>query len=67
MSRDNATIVRRFVDEVITEGNIEAAAQYVWGMAIDRLEDGRIKDTRIIMDTFGLLGQLGVLPPPATP
>jgi steroid delta-isomerase-like uncharacterized protein len=141
MSQDNATIVRRFVDEVITQGNIEAAAQYVWedvieqvplpgqgpgleglkdilramragfpdivfsiqeqvaerdkvasrfewtgthrgdflgipatgrtvrvwGMVIDRLEDGRIKDTRILMDTFGLLGQLGVLPPPATP
>ena len=141
MSQDNATIVRRFVDEVITQGNIEAAAQYVWedvieqvplpgqgpgldglkdilramragfpdivfsiqeqvaerdkvasrfewtgthrgeflgipatgrtvrvwGIVIDRLEDGRIKDTRIIMDTFGLLGQLGVLPSPATP
>ncbi len=141
MSQDNATIVRRFVDEVITQGNIEAAAQYVWedvieqvplpgqgpgleglkdilramragfpdivfsiqeqvaerdkvasrfewtgthkgeflgipatgrtvrvwGMVIDRLQDGRIKDTRILMDTFGLLGQLGVLPPPATP
>jgi steroid delta-isomerase-like uncharacterized protein len=141
MSRDNATIVRRFVDEVITQGNIEAAAQYVWedvieqvplpgqgrgldglkdilramrtgfpdivfsieeqvaerdkvasrfewtgthngeflgipatgrtvrvwGIVMDRLEDGRIKDTRIIMDTFGLLGQLGVLPSPATP
>jgi steroid delta-isomerase-like uncharacterized protein len=141
MSRDNATIVRRFVDEVITQGNIEAAAQYVWedvieqvplpgqgpgldglkdilramragfpdivfsiqeqvaerdkvasrfewtgthrgeflgipatgrtvrvwGIVIDRLEDGRIKDTRIIMDTFGLLGQLGVLPSPAAP
>jgi steroid delta-isomerase-like uncharacterized protein len=141
MSRDNATIVRRFVDEVITQGNIEAAEQYVWedvieqvplpgqgpgldglkdilramragfpdivfsiqeqvaerdkvasrfewtgthrgeflgipatgrtvrvwGIVIDRLEDGRIKDTRIIMDTFGLLGQLGVLPSPATP
>jgi len=141
MSRDNATIVRRFVDEVITQGNIEAAGQYVWedvieqvplpgqgpgldglkgilramragfpdivfsieeqvaerdkvasrfewtgthrgeflgipatgravrvwGMVIDRLEDGRIKDTRIIMDTFGLLGQLGALPSPATP
>jgi steroid delta-isomerase-like uncharacterized protein len=141
MSRDNATIVRRFVDEVITQGNIEAAAQYVWedvieqvplpgqgpgldglkdilramragfpdivfsiqeqvaerdkvasrfewtgthrgeflgipatgrtvrvwGIVIDRLEDARIKDTRIIMDTFGLLGQLGVLPSPATP
>jgi steroid delta-isomerase-like uncharacterized protein len=140
MSRDNATIVRRFVDEVITQGNIEAAAQYVWedvieqvplpgqgpgldglkdilramragfpdivfsiqeqvaerdkvasrfewhgthrgeflgipatgrtvrvwGIVIDRLEDARIKDTRLIMDTVGLLGQLGVLPFPAT-
>jgi steroid delta-isomerase-like uncharacterized protein len=141
MSQDNATIVRRFVDEVITKGNIDAAAQYVWedvieqiplpgqgpgldglkdilramragfpdivfsileqvaedekvasrfewtgthrgeflgipatgrtvrvwGMVIDRLEDGRIKDTRILMDTFGLLGQIGVLPSPAAP
>jgi len=32
------------------------------GIVIDRLEDGRIKDTRIIMDTMGMLGQLGVLP-----
>jgi steroid delta-isomerase-like uncharacterized protein len=141
MSRDNATIVRRFVDEVITQGNIQAAAQYVWedvieqvplpgqgpgldglkdilramraafpdivfsieeqvaerdkvasrfewngthrgeflgipatgrtvrvwGIVIDRLEDGRIKDTRILMDTVGLVGQLGVLPSPSTP
>ena len=141
MAQDNASIVRGFVDEVISNGNIEAAAEYcwedimeqvplpgqgpgldglkdilramragfpdivfsiqeqvaerdkvasrfewtgthkgeflgipatgravrVWGMVIDRLEDGRIKDTRILMDTFGLLGQLGVLPPPATP
>ena len=141
MARDNAEIVRNFVDEVITRGNIEAAAQYVWedvveqvplpgqgpgldglkdilramragfpdivfsiqeqiadqdkvasrfewtgthrgeflgipatgrpvrvwGIVIDRLEDGRIKDTRIIMDTVGLLGQLGVLPPPTKP
>ena len=136
MVRDNAAIVRRFVDEVITKGNIEAAGEYfwedmveqvpmpgqgpglsglqdairamragfpdivfsiveqivekdkvasrfewagthrgeflgipatgrpvrVWGMVIDRLEDGRIKDTRIIMDTLGMMGQLGVLP-----
>jgi steroid delta-isomerase-like uncharacterized protein len=141
MAQDNATIIRNFADEVITQGNIEAAAQYVWedvieqvplpgqgpgldglkdilramragfpdivfsileqiaeddkvasrfewtgthhgeflgipatgrpvrvwGMVIDRLEDGRIKDTRIIMDTLGMMAQLGVLPPPATP
>ena len=36
----------------------------VWGMVIDRLEQGRIKDTRIIMDTLGLMTQLGVFPPP---
>jgi steroid delta-isomerase-like uncharacterized protein len=141
MAQDNAAIVRGFVEEVITRGNIEAAAQYVWqdvveqvplpgqgpgleglkdiiramragfpdivfsiqeqiaeddkvasrfewtgthsgeflgipatgravrvwGVVIDRLEDGRIKDTRIIMDTFGMMAQLGVLPSPATP
>lgn len=140
MVQDNAAVVRRFVDEVITHGNIEAAAEFVWedvveqvplpgqgpgldglkdilralrtgfpdivfsiqeqivegdkvvsrfewtgthkgdflgipatgrpvrvwGIVIDRLEGGRIKDTRIIMDTLGMMGQLGVLPGPAT-
>jgi steroid delta-isomerase-like uncharacterized protein len=36
----------------------------VWGVDIDRLEEGRIKDTRIIMDTLGLMMQLGVFPSP---
>lgn len=36
----------------------------VWGMVIDRLEGGKIKDTRIIMDTLGLMMQLGVVPAP---
>ena len=36
----------------------------VWGIVIDRFEGGKIKDTRIIMDTLGLMMQLGVLPPP---
>ena len=141
MAQENATIVRRFVDEVITQGKIEAAGEYVWedvveqvplpgqgpgleglkdilramragfpdivfsiheqitegdkvasrfewtgthrgeflgvpatgravrvwGIVIDRLEDGRIKDTRILMDALGLMGQLGVLPSPAAP
>jgi steroid delta-isomerase-like uncharacterized protein len=136
MAKDNAAIVRGFVDEVITKGNIDAAGKYfwedmveqvpmpgqgpglsglqdairmmrtgfpdivfsiqeqitegdkvasrfewtgthrgeflgipatgrpvrVWGIVMDRLEDGRIKDTRILMDTMGMLGQLGVLP-----
>jgi steroid delta-isomerase-like uncharacterized protein len=136
---DNSATVRRFVDEVITKGNMEIANQFVWedmveqvpfpgqgpgleglkdvlrgmrtafpdldfpileqvsegdkvvsrfewtgthkatflgvpatgrsvrvwGIVIDRLEDGRIKDTRILMDIFGLMMQLGVLGPPA--
>lgn len=140
---DNAEIVRRFVDVVITRGNIDAAGEFawedvveqvplpgqgpgleglkdilralragfpdivfaiheqisegdkvasrfewtgthqgeflgipatgrpvrVWGIVIDRLVEGRdgqpkIKETRIIMDTFGLMIQLGVVPPP---
>jgi predicted ester cyclase len=141
MAQDNAAIVRGFADEVITKGNIEAAAEYVWenvveqvplpgqgpgldglkgiiramrrgfpdvvfsiqeqitegdkvasrfewtgthkgeflgipatgrpvrvwGMVIDRLGDGRIKDTRLIMDTLGLMVQLGVVSLPAAP
>ena len=138
MAQDNATIVRRFVDEVITQGDIDSAAQFVcedvveqvpfpgqgpgleglkdvlrgmraafpdlvfsiheqiaegdkvasrfewtgthkgtflgvpatgrpvrvWGIVIDRLQAGRIQDTRIIMDIFGLMMQLGAIPPP---
>jgi len=31
----------------------------VWGMVIDRLENGRITHTRILMDTLGLMNQIG--------
>jgi len=34
-------------------------------MVIDRFEAGKIKDTRIIMDTLGLMMQIGAVPPPA--
>jgi steroid delta-isomerase-like uncharacterized protein len=138
LMQDNPTVVRRFVEEVINQGRMESAAQFVhedvveqvplpgqgpgleglkdvlrqmrtafpdlhfslteqiaegervasrfewtgthkqpfmgvpatgrqvrvWGVVIDRLEGGRIKDTRIIMDTLGLMMQLGVFPPP---
>ena len=137
-TEDNAAVVRRFVEEVITQGDIDSAARFVWedvveqvplpgqglglaglkdilrgmrsafpdlnfaikeqvaqgdkvasrfewmgthlgqflgvpatgrqvrvwGIVIDRLEDGRIKDTRIIMDTLGLMMQMGAFPPP---
>ena len=36
----------------------------VWGVVIDRLEGGKIKETRIIMDALGLMMQLGVFPAP---
>ena len=36
----------------------------VWGIVIDRLDNGRIKDTRISMDTLGLTTQLGALASP---
>jgi steroid delta-isomerase-like uncharacterized protein len=139
LTQDNAAIVRRFVDEVITQGKIDSAGEFVcedvveqvplpgqgpgleglkdilralrtafpdivfsiheqisegdkvasrfewagahraefmgipatgrqvrvWGIVIDRLVAGRIKDTRIIMDTLGLMMQLGALPPSA--
>ena len=35
----------------------------VWGMVIDRFQDGKIKETRILMDALGLMMQLGVFPP----
>lgn len=37
----------------------------IWGMVIDRFVGGKIKDTRILMDSLGLMMQLGVFPPPA--
>jgi steroid delta-isomerase-like uncharacterized protein len=42
-------------------------AVHVWGIVIDRLEAGRIKDTRIIMDMLGLMTQLGVISQEITP
>jgi steroid delta-isomerase-like uncharacterized protein len=36
----------------------------VWGMVIDRVQEGRIKESRIIMDTLGLMIQLGVVSAP---
>ena len=34
----------------------------VWGMAIDRVVDGRIKESRFLMDALGLMAQLGKAP-----
>ena len=37
----------------------------VKGVVIDRLVNFRMADSRILMDTFGMMIQLGVIPPPA--
>jgi hypothetical protein len=34
-------------------------------VVIDRLVNGRMTDSRILMDTFGMMMQLGIIPPPA--
>ena len=34
----------------------------VWGVVIDVVRDGRMVESRIIMDTLGLMQQLGVIP-----
>jgi steroid delta-isomerase-like uncharacterized protein len=36
----------------------------VWGVVIDVVRDGLFSESRIIMDTIGLLQQLGVMPKP---
>ena len=38
----------------------------VKGMVIDRLVAGKMADSRILMDTLGMMQQLGALPGPAT-
>jgi steroid delta-isomerase-like uncharacterized protein len=37
----------------------------VKGVVIDRLVNGLMTDSRILMDTFGMMMQLGVIPQPA--
>jgi len=36
----------------------------VKGVVIDRLETGKMSDSRILMDTLGMMQQLGVIPAP---
>ena len=38
---------------------------HVWGMVIDRFAGEKIVSTRILMDTFGMMMQLGVMSNPA--
>jgi steroid delta-isomerase-like uncharacterized protein len=34
----------------------------IWGMVIDRFENGKVKSTRILLDTLSMMQQLGVVP-----
>lgn len=36
----------------------------VWGVVIDRFDGGKIRHTRLIMDTLGMMMQLGAIPAP---
>lgn len=137
LTRDNCSVVRRFIEETINQGRMESAAEFVWedvveqvpfpgqgpgleglkdvlrgmrnafpdlhfgieeqiaegdkvltrfewtgthrneflgvpatgrsvkvwGMVMDRLQGGRIKETRILMDIFGLMMQMDAIGP----
>jgi hypothetical protein len=54
---------RRSVPQHAPTGkNVTVAA---W--TIDRFADGKVAESRIIMDTLGLMQQLGVIPAPGAP
>lgn len=36
----------------------------VWGVVIDRFDGHKVRETRIIMDTLGLMIHIGAIPPP---
>jgi steroid delta-isomerase-like uncharacterized protein len=67
---EGAKVVTRFVWTGTHRGpflGIPATGRSVEvkGVVIDRLEDGKMADSRILMDTFSLMQQLGVIPMPA--
>lgn len=64
---DDSRVVTRFVWEGTQRGDFLGIppthrAVSVWGMVIDQFEGEKVKSTRILMDTMGLMQQLGVLP-----
>jgi len=36
-TQENAAVVRRFVDEVITQRNLDSAAQFVWQDVVEQV------------------------------
>jgi predicted ester cyclase len=62
-------VVNRFTWRGTHQGNFLGIAPTgsqveVKGVVIDRFADGKIADTRILMDNLGLMQQLGVVPTP---
>jgi steroid delta-isomerase-like uncharacterized protein len=69
MAAEGDKVVTRFVWTGTQRGvflGIPATGRSVEvkGVVIDRLEDGKMADSRILMDTLGLMQQLGVIPSP---
>lgn len=64
---EDSRVLTRFVWEGTQRGNFlgmppTGRAVSVWGMVIDQFEGPKVKSTRILMDTMGLMQQLGALP-----
>lgn len=64
---EDSRVLTRFVWEGTHQGNFLGIhptnrAVSVWGMVIDQFEGSKVKSTRILMDTMGLMQQLGALP-----
>lgn len=48
MSQDNALIIRRFADEVITRGKLEEAQQLVWRDVMQQVQcPARVPDSTV--------------------
>tara|TARA_R110000850_G_scaffold195858_1_gene322275 strand:+ start:373 stop:816 length:444 start_codon:yes stop_codon:yes gene_type:complete len=64
---EDSRVLTRFVWEGTQRGNFLGIppthrAVSVWGMVIDQFEGEKVKSTRLLMDTMGLMQQLGALP-----
>ena len=64
---EDSRVLTRFVWEGTQRGDFLGTpptncAVSVWGMVIDQFEGSKVKSTRILMDTMGLMQQLGALP-----
>jgi steroid delta-isomerase-like uncharacterized protein len=64
---EDTRVLTRFVWEGTQRGDFLGMpptnrAVSVWGMVIDQFEGSKVKSTRILMDTMGLMQQLGALP-----